>query len=115
MSEGVTHSRGRYYDVFGACECFTNVYVCVHVKVDGLNEDKLARHKKGNLSLGTTKKGIGPAYGSKIMRNGETAVIVCVAIVASSPDCVTSLCMYVCVWLCRCEVGRFARFRILRR
>lgn len=39
--------------------------------MDGLNEDKLARHKKGNMSLGTTKKGIGPAYGSKIMRNGE--------------------------------------------
>jgi len=41
-----------------------------HQTVDGLNEDKLARHKKGNMSLGTTKKGIGPAYGSKIMRNG---------------------------------------------
>jgi len=40
-------------------------------QVDGLNEDKLARHKAGNKSLGTTKKGIGPAYGSKIMRNGK--------------------------------------------
>ena len=41
------------------------------MQVDGLNEASLARHKKGNKSLGTTKKGIGPAYGSKIMRNGE--------------------------------------------
>jgi len=36
-----------------------------HQEVDGLNEERL-----GGNSLGTTKQGIGPAYGSKIMRNG---------------------------------------------
>lgn len=36
-----------------------------HQEVDGRNEDKLGRHK-----LGTTKKGIGPAYANKINRNG---------------------------------------------
>jgi adenylosuccinate synthase len=36
-----------------------------HQEVDGRNEDKLGRHK-----IGTTKKGIGPAYASKISRNG---------------------------------------------
>lgn len=36
-----------------------------HQEIDGINEDRLASDK-----LGTTKKGIGPAYGSKIMRNG---------------------------------------------
>ncbi|CAB9525807.1 Adenylosuccinate synthetase [Seminavis robusta] len=36
-----------------------------HQAVDGKQEDRLGRHK-----LGTTKKGIGPAYSSKIQRNG---------------------------------------------
>lgn len=36
-----------------------------HQKVDGLQE-----LEKGKLSLGTTKKGIGPAYSSKATRNG---------------------------------------------
>jgi len=36
-----------------------------HQQVDGLNEHKLGRNK-----IGTTKKGIGPAYASKISRNG---------------------------------------------
>jgi len=36
-----------------------------HQEVDGKLEHKLGRHK-----LGTTKKGIGPAYASKISRNG---------------------------------------------
>ena len=36
-----------------------------HQQVDGKHEDRLGRHK-----LGTTKKGIGPAYSSKIQRNG---------------------------------------------
>jgi len=36
-----------------------------HQMVDGLNENKLGRNK-----IGTTKKGIGPAYASKISRNG---------------------------------------------
>lgn len=36
-----------------------------HQMVDGLNEHKLGRNK-----IGTTKKGIGPAYASKISRNG---------------------------------------------
>lgn len=36
-----------------------------HQMVDGRHEDRLGRHK-----LGTTKKGIGPAYSSKIQRNG---------------------------------------------
>lgn len=36
-----------------------------HQDVDGQNEQTLGRHK-----LGTTKKGIGPAYASKISRNG---------------------------------------------
>jgi adenylosuccinate synthase len=36
-----------------------------HQEVDGINEARLAGDK-----LGTTKKGIGPAYGSKIQRNG---------------------------------------------
>mmetsp|Transcript_24323 Transcript_24323/g.52432 ORF Transcript_24323/g.52432 Transcript_24323/m.52432 type:complete len:545 (-) Transcript_24323:1746-3380(-) len=36
-----------------------------HQTVDGLKEDKLGRNK-----IGTTKKGIGPAYASKISRNG---------------------------------------------
>jgi adenylosuccinate synthase len=36
-----------------------------HQDVDGKTEDRLGRHK-----IGTTKKGIGPAYASKIQRNG---------------------------------------------
>lgn len=36
-----------------------------HQHVDGKHEDRLGRHK-----IGTTKKGIGPAYTSKIQRNG---------------------------------------------
>lgn len=36
-----------------------------HQEVDGVQEEKLGRHK-----IGTTKKGIGPAYASKISRNG---------------------------------------------
>lgn len=36
-----------------------------HQEVDGRQEDGLGRHK-----IGTTKKGIGPAYSSKISRNG---------------------------------------------
>lgn len=36
-----------------------------HQEVDGVNENKLGRNK-----IGTTKKGIGPAYASKISRNG---------------------------------------------
>ena len=36
-----------------------------HQTVDGMKEDKLGRNK-----IGTTKKGIGPAYASKISRNG---------------------------------------------
>jgi len=36
-----------------------------HQQVDGLIENKLGRNK-----IGTTKKGIGPAYASKISRNG---------------------------------------------
>lgn len=37
----------------------------LHQQVDGFQEKSLGRHK-----LGTTKKGIGPAYASKISRNG---------------------------------------------
>jgi adenylosuccinate synthase len=36
-----------------------------HQQIDGLNEARLGGNK-----LGTTHKGIGPAYGSKVMRNG---------------------------------------------
>ena len=36
-----------------------------HQTVDGMKEDRLGRNK-----IGTTKKGIGPAYASKISRNG---------------------------------------------
>ena len=36
-----------------------------HQQVDGLQEAE-----KGGKSLGTTKKGIGPAYSSKATRNG---------------------------------------------
>lgn len=36
-----------------------------HQEVDGMSETKLGRNK-----IGTTKKGIGPAYASKISRNG---------------------------------------------
>lgn len=36
-----------------------------HQEVDGFNENRLGRNK-----IGTTKKGIGPAYASKISRNG---------------------------------------------
>ena len=36
-----------------------------HQQVDGVQENKLGRNK-----IGTTKKGIGPAYASKISRNG---------------------------------------------
>jgi len=36
-----------------------------HQEVDGVSESRLGRNK-----LGTTKKGIGPAYASKISRNG---------------------------------------------
>lgn len=38
-----------------------------HQSVDGLQE---AENAKGGKSLGTTKKGIGPAYSSKATRNG---------------------------------------------
>ena len=41
-----------------------------HQAVDGTQETSLGRHK-----LGTTKKGIGPAYASKISRNGLRVVI----------------------------------------
>lgn len=37
-----------------------------HQQIDALNEKKLGEANK----LGTTHKGIGPAYGSKVMRNG---------------------------------------------
>jgi adenylosuccinate synthase len=37
-----------------------------HQEIDGYNEARLGAGK-----LGTTKKGIGPAYGSKTMRNGN--------------------------------------------
>lgn len=37
----------------------------LHQSVDGLQEKE-----KGSRSLGTTKKGIGPAYSSKATRNG---------------------------------------------
>ena len=36
-----------------------------HQEVDGINEQRLEGNK-----LGTTRKGIGPAYGSKVQRNG---------------------------------------------
>lgn len=36
-----------------------------HQQIDALNEARL-----GGSKLGTTHKGIGPAYGSKVMRNG---------------------------------------------
>lgn len=36
-----------------------------HQQIDGLNEERRGRNK-----IGTTKKGIGPAYSSKMMRNG---------------------------------------------
>ena len=36
-----------------------------HQKIDGIQEDA-----KGDANIGTTKKGIGPAYSSKTMRNG---------------------------------------------
>jgi len=36
-----------------------------HQHIDGMSESKLGRNK-----IGTTKKGIGPAYASKISRNG---------------------------------------------
>lgn len=36
-----------------------------HQTIDGMKEDRLGRNK-----IGTTKKGIGPAYASKISRNG---------------------------------------------
>ena len=36
-----------------------------HQEIDGLNESRL-----GSGKIGTTRKGIGPAYGSKSMRNG---------------------------------------------
>lgn len=36
-----------------------------HQQVDGLQEAE-----KGGTALGTTKKGIGPAYSSKATRNG---------------------------------------------
>ena len=36
-----------------------------HQAVDSIQEGKLGRNK-----IGTTKKGIGPAYASKIIRNG---------------------------------------------
>lgn len=36
-----------------------------HQAIDGYNEKQL-----GDKKIGTTNKGIGPAYGSKIMRNG---------------------------------------------
>lgn len=36
-----------------------------HQQIDGLNEERRGRNK-----IGTTKKGIGPAYSSKMLRNG---------------------------------------------
>ena len=38
-----------------------------HQTMDGLNEKALA---KSGAHIGTTNKGIGPAYSSKTMRNG---------------------------------------------
>ncbi|KAJ0399360.1 hypothetical protein ATCC90586_006815 [Pythium insidiosum] len=37
----------------------------LHQEIDGLNEERRGRNK-----IGTTKKGIGPAYSSKMLRNG---------------------------------------------
>jgi len=42
-----------------------NVIFDYHLLLDGLKEEKL-----GNKKIGTTKKGIGPAYTDKISRNG---------------------------------------------
>jgi adenylosuccinate synthase len=42
-----------------------HIVLDLHQTVDGVQEDVLGRHK-----IGTTKKGIGPAYASKISRNG---------------------------------------------
>ena len=41
------------------------LWLSLGCKIDGLNEERL-----GGDKLGTTKKGIGPAYSSKINRNG---------------------------------------------
>lgn len=52
--EGRIHISDRAHIVFD-----------FHQKVDGYNENAL-----GGGKIGTTLKGIGPAYGSKVMRNG---------------------------------------------
>ena len=38
--------------------------------VDGLQEAERSQESSGTLSLGTTKKGIGPCYASKAARQG---------------------------------------------
>lgn len=58
-SNGVTH-EGRVHISDRAHLVFD-----FHQTVDGMKEDRLGRNK-----IGTTKKGIGPAYASKISRNG---------------------------------------------
>jgi adenylosuccinate synthase len=44
-----------------------HIVLDLHQRVDALNEQRLGLEGK---KLGTTGKGIGPAYGSKVMRNG---------------------------------------------
>ena len=47
------------------------VYYCVYLQsVDGLQENERSQATSGILSLGTTKKGIGPCYASKAARQG---------------------------------------------
>jgi adenylosuccinate synthase len=48
-----------------ACFCRAHLLFDLHREIDGLREEELAGAK-----IGTTKRGIGPAYASKVVRNG---------------------------------------------
>jgi Adenylosuccinate synthetase len=55
----------QHIDGTAASAAFDTYSLHVFFVVTGLNEGHLGRNK-----IGTTKKGIGPAYSSKILRNG---------------------------------------------
>jgi adenylosuccinate synthase len=61
------HANSYNYQYIHGTDACTPVsaiaFMCI--VVTGLNEGHLGRNK-----IGTTKKGIGPAYSSKILRNG---------------------------------------------
>lgn len=59
-SKGVPHVHERIHI---SSRCHLNF--ALHAAVDGLSEEEL-----GTNQIGTTKKGIGPAYSTKALRDG---------------------------------------------